>query len=311
MAGALVIGTAATAQPAPQPDMAAVFAAMNRIPDTPGSGPYPAVMEVDPALPDHVAYRPADMSRVGQGKLGLFVWGNGACADDGASSRLHLSEIASHGYLVIAPGKWRSGPNAKDGPAPSRAPVPGGGLSPPPTTAANLTEALDWALAEGRRPSSRFAGLIDEGAVAVGGYSCGGVQALEVAGDPRLRTVVVQNSGIFPAGQSIPGMRLEKSALEALHTPVIYVMGGSTDIAYANGTDDFARIGHVPAVLVNLPVGHTGTYFEPNGGKAARIVVDWLEWQLRGDAEAAKSFLGQDCKLCGDPEIEIEVKNLD
>src|SRR5690606_20504221 len=133
-AAVLLPATAALAQPtAPDSDMAAVFAAQNRIPDTPGSGPYPALMEVDPALPDHVVYRPADLSALGAGQLGLFVWGNGGCADDGASSRLHLSEIASHGYLVIAPGKWRNGPNAKEPPAPPRAPATGGGLPTPPT----------------------------------------------------------------------------------------------------------------------------------------------------------------------------------
>ena len=288
------------------------FEAQSKIPDTPGSGPYPALMDVDPALPDHVVYRPADLSRVGEDKLGVFVWGNGACADDGASARLHLSEIASHGYLVIAPGKWRNGPNAKEGPAPPRVPGPDGGMSAPPTTAADLTEALDWALAEDAREGSRYAGLIDEGAVAAGGFSCGGVQALTIAGDPRLKTVVVQNSGLFGEGAPrIPGMDVPKSALRALHTPVIYVQGGPTDIAYANGRDDFARIDHVPAVMVDLVgKGHGGTYFETNGGKAARIVVDWLEWQLRGDAEAAKSFLGEDCRLCTDPEVAIEARNL-
>lgn len=309
LAGALVplfLGTAAAAQQAPD------FAAQNRIPDTPGSGPYPALMEIDPALPDHVVYRPADLSRVDAGKLGVFVWGNGACADDGASARLHLAEIASHGYLVIAPGKWRNGPKAKDGPAPPRTPGPDGTLPPPPTTAADLTEALDWALAEAARPGSRYAGLIDERAVAAGGFSCGGVQALAIAGDPRLKTVVVQNSGIFADGAPrIAGMDLTKSALQALHTPVIYIQGGPTDIAYANGMDDFTRIDHVPAAMVNLVgKGHGGTYFEPNGGKAARIVVDWLQWQLRGDGEAARSFVGEDCGLCGDPEVEIERKNL-
>src|SRR5690606_41918827 len=106
----------ASAQQAPPPeqDMAAVFAAQNRIPDTPGSGPYPALMEVDPALPDHVVYRPADLSAMGAVKLGLFVWGDGRCDDDGASSRLHLSEIASRGQLVIPPGKWRNGPTAQE-----------------------------------------------------------------------------------------------------------------------------------------------------------------------------------------------------
>ena len=133
-----------------------------------------------------------------------------------------------------------------------------------------------------------------------------------VPGDPRLKALVVQNSGLFGEGAPrIPGMDVPKSALRALHTPVIYVQGGPTDIAYANGRDDFARIDHVPAVMVDLlGKGHGGTYFEPNGGKAARIVVDWLEWQLRGDAEAAKSFLGEDCRLCGEPEVAIETRNL-
>ncbi len=308
---AVLAGTAALAQPAPPAtDMAAVFAAQNRIPDTPGDGPYPATMEVDPALPDHVVYRPADLARIAPGQLGVFVWGNGACADDGASSRLHLSQIASYGYLVIAPGKWRNGPNAKDGPAPPRERGPDGSLPPPPTTAADLIEALDWALAEDARPGSRYAGLIDRGAVAVGGFSCGGVQALEIAGDPRWKTVVVQNSGIFNTGAGIPGMMVEKSALAALHTPVLYVLGGPTDIAYANGMDDFARIEHVPAVMANLPTGHGGTYFEPNGGKAAQIVLDWLQWQLRGEARAAQAFTGADCRWCRDPEVTLERKHL-
>jgi hypothetical protein len=308
---ALGLGSVAIAQQ-PQPDMAAVFAAQNKIPDTPGSGPYPALMEVDAALPDHVVYRPSDLSRVPAGKLGVFVWGNGACADDGASARLHLSEIASHGYLVIAPGKWRNGPNAKEPQLPPRQPAADGTMPPAPTSAADLTEALDWALAENRRSGSRYVGHIDANAVAAGGFSCGGVQALEIAGDPRIHTLVIQNSGILPDGAPrIGGMALAKSALSAIHTPVIYIQGGPTDIAYANGMDDFQRIDHVPAVMVNVNgVGHGGTYFEPNGGKAAQVAVAWLEWQLRGDAEAANSFLGDACGLCSDPAVEIERKNL-
>jgi hypothetical protein len=310
---ALALASAASAQEAqPQPDMAAVFAAQNKIPDTPGSGPFPALMELDAGLPNYVVYRPADFTKLGQRKLGVFVWGNGACADDGASARLHLSEIASHGYLVIAPGKWRNGPNAKEPPLPPRQPAADGTMPPAPTSAADLTEALGWALAENRRSGSRYEGRIDGAAVAAGGFSCGGVQALEIAGDPRVRTLVIQNSGILPDdAPRIGGMALAKSALRAIHTPVIYIQGGPTDIAYANGMDDFQRIGHVPAVMVNVNgVGHGGTYFEPNGGKAAQVAVAWLEWQLRGDPEAATSFLGDDCGLCADPAVEIERKNL-
>jgi hypothetical protein len=75
--------------------------------------------------------------------------------------------------------------------------------------------------------------------------------------------------------------------------------------------DDFARIDHVPVAVANIDTGHGGTYWEPNGGAAAEVVVDWLEWQLRGDAEASRSFVGEECGLCADPGWTFESKGLD
>jgi len=305
---ALVFAASAVAQPAPAGPPGSAEA--NAMPDTPGDGPYPALMEVDPALPAHVIYRPADLAPFKGGKLGVFAWGNGGCADDGASSRQHLAQIASYGYLVIAPGKWRSGPNAKVSAEPRRAAPAGERLPPPATTADDVREGLEFALAENVRSGSRYATLIDKQAVAVGGFSCGGLQAISLAGDPRISTVVVQNSGIFnDTSQSIGGMTVSKQALETFHAPVLYLLGGPTDIAFPNGRDDVNRIAHVPVAFVNLPYGHGGTYAQPMGGAAAGIVVDWLEWQLRHNSSAARTFLGANCRLCTNPEATIEMKN--
>jgi hypothetical protein len=297
---------------AAQSDFERQQAEWDKMPDTPGTGPYPAVMEIEPALGDYVIYRPADLSPLRPGKLGLFIWGNGACADDGASARQHLAQIASYGYLVIAPGKWRSGPNAKEPRAPARGPDADGKFPPSPTSADDLREALDWALAEDAREGSQYTGLVDQDAIAVGGFSCGGAQAIDVSGDARIDTVVVQNSGLFNTGGSAMGgsMALGKNALSRFHTPVLYLLGGPTDIAYPNGVDDFARIDHVPLVMINIPTGHGGTYNEPMGGKGAQIVIDWLQWQLRGDPKAAARFTGADCGLCSEADVEIERKNL-
>ncbi len=291
------------------------MARVNLLPDTEGDGPYPALIELDAALPDHVIYRPRDLSTFRPNGLGVFVWGNGACAADGTSSRFHLAQIASYGYLVIAPGKWRSGPNAQ-APVEARSGPPAAGqVRASPTRPAQLTEALDWALAENARADSPYHGLIDENALAAGGFSCGGAQALTVAGDPRLDTVVVQNSGLMPPNAPPPGgltgsgMELGKEGLLALHTPVIYLDGGETDIAFNNGLDDVNRIHHVPVAWVNTPTGHGGSYHEPMGGRNASIVVDWLEWQLRGDMAAARTFTGTNCRLCTDPEATIEWRN--
>jgi len=37
--------------------------------------------------------------------------------------------------------------------------------------------------------------------------------------------------------------------------------------------------------------------------------VSWLNWQLRGDAAAARRFVGDDCGLCRDPSWTLQRKN--
>jgi dienelactone hydrolase len=291
-------------------EMRAAMEAFNKMPDTVGSGKYPALKEEVASLPDHVIYRPADLSKLGREKLGVLAWGNGGCSADGAGGRLHLAEIASHGYLAIANGRILSGPGAPTAASDPPLPAPGGAIPPPATTAAGLTAAIDWALKENGRAGSPYFGRINPRWIAVSGWSCGGLQALQIAADPRVQAVVIHSSGIFNAGASpIPGMDLNKDSLAKLHTPVIYILGGPTDIAYANGEDDFKRIEHVPAMVANLDVGHGGTFMQPNGGLEASVAVSWLDWQLKGDTQAAKRFTGPDCGLCKDPRWRIERKN--
>ena len=89
----------------------------------------------------------------------------------------------------------------------------------------------------------------------------------------------------------------DKTKLREIHTPVIYILGGKEDIAYENGMDDFHKINHVPACAANYPVGHGGTYRQPHGGEFTVVALAWLDWQLKGDKQAAKMFKGKDCLL--------------
>ncbi|RYY26722.1 MAG: hypothetical protein EOP62_09450 [Sphingomonadales bacterium] len=281
------------------------------MPDTPGTGRYPAIKEIDATLGDHVVYRPRDLKALGARKLGVLVWGNGGCREDGASARFHLAEIASHGYLVVAPGKIMSGPGAAGTPQPR--PLDANGMKPAVvTTAEDVRAGITWALAENGRKGSPYYRRIDPNMVAVAGHSCGGLQALQVAGDPRIHAVIVHNSGVFADGSNpISGMTVDKSLLKTLHTPVLYVLGGPGDVAYPNGTDDVRKIDHVPVMLADLNVGHGGTFRQPNGGLVAQVAVRWLDWQLRHDKLAAKTFTGKDCGLCTDQKWTIEKKRID
>jgi len=306
-----VVPVAAQQPPgAPAPDPAAMAAMaeaqarFDAMPDTPGTGPFPAIKEVVRSLPGNTVYRPANLAAVAPGSLGVVGWGNGGCSPDGASARQHLAEIASHGYVVVAAGPILSGPGIA-----ARAP---GTEGPPRTTSAQVMAGIDWALAENARAGSPLYGLIDPEQVAVSGFSCGGVQAIDLASDPRISAVVLHNTGLFPAGPALlPEMQSDKAWLNELHTPVLYIEGGPTDIAYENGMDDYARINHVPVAMLNQDTGHGGNFMDANGGAAAQAAIGWLAWQLRGDAEAARMFTGPDCGMCTSDHWDYQTKNMD
>lgn len=303
----LSFAAALHAQPAAptQAELDALHAAM---PDTAGTGPFPAIKETDSGLPGQVVYRPANLDALGDTKLGIYAFGNGSCTDDAAHTRLHLLEVASHGYVVIVPGSIYTGPGAIARPAD----LPPAGPNAVLTRHEQLGEAITWALAENERADSPYFGRIDPAAVAVSGFSCGGLQALFNAGDPRVATVVMMNSGLFPEGPTtMAGMTADKSLLQTLHTPILYVLGGESDIAYTAGMDDFARIDHVPAAVANIDRGHGGTYWDENGGAAAQVVVQWLNWQLGGDDAARNHFVGSDCGLCRDAAWSLQTKGLE
>ena len=214
----------------------------------------------------------------------MLVWGNGACTNSPWEHFKFLNEIASQGFLVIATGYIPMEEKPYRGPQ---------------STSAQQIESIDWAIAQNADKESPYYGRIDVNAIAAAGMSCGGLQTLENSADPRIKTIMICNSGLFsnPAG-AVPGMPMpEKEKLQDIQVPIIYILGGETDIAYANGMDDFHRISKVPAFAANYPVGHGGTYREAHGGEFTVPAIAWLKWQLKGDKEAAKMFQGEACGL--------------
>ena len=259
----------------------------SRVIEDGGTGPYKAIMTEVKGLEAHTVIAPQDLSKFNaQHPLPILVWGNGACSNSPFEHVKFLSEIASYGYLVLATGyipmtdEWYRGPMSKS---------------------EQQIESIDWAYAQNNDANSPYYQKIDLKNLCVAGMSCGGLQSLFNCADPRISAVMICNSGLFNeqnANQAVGGMPMPpKEKLKELHTPIIYILGGEPDIAYRNGMDDFHRISHVPAIAANLPVGHGGTYSQPHGGEFAIVAKAWLDWQLKGDQQAARMFLGEDCGL--------------
>ena len=274
-----------------------------------GTGPYKAILASDSTLATHSILRPKDLNAFGsKNKLPIIAWGNGACANSPREHLNFLSEIASQGFLVIAIGPAQQAGQAGRG----GGMIGGGMMGGSRTTASQLTNAIDWAIAQDRNKSSQYYKKIDTAKIAVSGMSCGGLQALEVATDPRVTTLIVCNSGIIgTGGRGMPGMPgLTKDHLEKLHSPVLYILGGPKDIAYNNGMDDVNRINHVPVFAANFDVGHGGTYSRPHGGEFAKVAAAWLKWILKDDKEAAMLFTGNPCELAEDSNWKTVKKNI-
>ena len=318
----------------------------SRIVEEGGTGPYKAIMMEEATLTTHTIFRPQDLSKFGKKNLlPIIVWGNGGCANSPSGHINFLNEVASQGFLIVAigpsnyqqqeaprPGQTgdvpRMGggmPGGMGGQRPQGAPqggmgggmprmggmgggMPqmGGGMSMGDPE--GLKQALEWAIAQNADKNSPYYGKLDIDNIAAAGMSCGGLQALHMSDDARIKTILVMNSGYFGTDESEDKASLAKLKQKS----IIWILGGSTDIAWENGNDDFKRMaGTMPACLVSLDgIGHGGTYMQPNGGDYAKVAGAWLKWWLKGDKEASTMFTGSEPGVSKMAGWMIERKNI-
>ena len=268
-----------------------------------GSGPHKAIAAREKTLTDFVVYHPVNMDAAmvterpaffGQGggkreKLPVLVWCNGGCMDTSIGYENMLSDLASYGYVVVAIGEMQMmAQHEKDQHTPS----------------SMVKKALDWIVQQSQDPASPYFNRIDTDKIAAAGHSCGGAQVLANAADTRLKTYLILNAGM---GKMTMADASSKS-LKRLHAPILYLVGGTSDVAWQNARMDYKAIRHVPVVLAdNTQSGHCGTYEQPCGGDNARMVRAWLDWQLKGKQEHEALFIGGDLKDY--PNWTIEHKN--
>jgi hypothetical protein len=339
LAAALVFGTGLVFAQNPAPATTARIQPVTaNLRGAPPTGPHAVVIEHDQALATHTIYRPATL---GPSKHPVLVWGEGGCAKDGLQFPEFLNEIASHGVVVIADGPpvartapgggaapgARAGGGAAPGPRAGGAAPPAAGAAPAGAAQAggagargqgrggagrgNMTDgsaliaAIDWLAKEGADSSSRFYQKVETNRVAAMGMSCGGLMSYGASADPRIATVGIWNSGLIQPDEKIFG---------GLHSSVIIVTGGETDIAYANGKRDFETMpAKIPVFYGVYPsVGHGGTYNEDNGGAFGVAAVAWLKWQLMNDTSAKGRgyFVGPGCGVCGDAKWQVASRAL-
>lgn len=246
------------------------------------------------ALPGYSIFYPANLQEMvaKHGQLPVYIHGNGACSHKWGHYQPLFAELIRNGYIVIAVGTI-------DG-KPAMGSVDYSTIDKKD----NLLDAVDYICKQASSPGSEFYQMVDRFRIAVGGHSCGGAQAIAASFDPRITTTVVLNAGMG----NIEMANASAKSLKEFHKPVIYLIGGPEDIAYENAAIDVETISHVPVVSVNFPVGHEGTYRQSQGGVLGRIMLMWLDWQLKGKKEASKFFLNTGWRKKHYPNCEYESK---
>lgn len=241
-----------------------------------GTGPG-RVVRLQPAnLATHTLYWPANWTK---GTLPIVAWANdhaGSCSNSSLPYAAFLSEIASHGYFVVAVGN-----DDIDYPQPEGLAVLSDGR-PLRTQASALTKAVDWAVAENGRAGSAYRGKLDVAKIAYMGHGCGAGLALAAAADLRTTTAVLLNSWarLRSHPRKPPVAQFEGEADDAA-----VIEAGTANIVHALTAE-------WPVLRAALEgVGHGGAYARPDR-RWSQAVVAWLDWQLKGSVKAERALRG-------------------
>jgi hypothetical protein len=260
-----------------------------------GSGTHGVTVETNPdeGIKEGTIFRPSDL---GAGKkYPIVVWGQGACSKNGLDASASMAEIASYGYFVVADGTPNgSGTRTMNGDDLEEMGRP-------------ALAYITWAIAENRKPCSKYYQSLDTSKIDANGFSCGGLFAQGTAKDPRMTTWGVSSSGSFAANQPL---------WNSVHTPVLFIEGNQDATgAYANGLRDYngiAPLGKPVMFFSNKTMGHGGDLFSANGGNFTKIHLAWINWWLKGDTGATGkgALVGPGCTYCTNSNWEVKSANL-
>ena len=103
-----------------------------------------------------------------------------------------------------------------------------------------------------------------------------GVQAIEASVDPRIKTTIVANGGLLRVPTTMTGgaKPVAKESPNLLRAPLLYMSGDDSDIAFANGDDDFERINHIAVFRAyQKGIGRRGSYHDADGCAFGKVAL--------------------------------------
>jgi hypothetical protein len=212
----------------------------------------------------YTIFRPACF-RSGE-KYPVITWANGTCGEIAGYAPL-LSTLASYGFIIVASNStW---------------------TATAPTNMVQL-RALDYAKSINEDSKSIFYQRLDMDKVGAMGHSQGAKATSNADSDPRIKALIFWNAG------------------DSNEKPYLNVSGerdvfASTPDSMASGVNAATQPGawvyyHQVLQTGGRSTGHLVLMEQP--ARVMDMTLAWWQWQLNGDTEAKKMFVGDDCTLC-------------
>ncbi len=212
----------------------------------------------------YTIFRPACM-REGE-KYPVITWANGTCGLTHGYAVL-LGTIASYGFVIVASNStW---------------------TATAPTDGVQL-RALDYAKALNEDSSSVLYGKLDLDKIGAMGHSQGAAATATAAKDARVKSVIFWNTGT-----SSDKPFLDVSGDRDVGSPSVSSLKTTTNNATKPGAWVYF---HQVLQTGGIATGHLVLMEQPD--RVWQMAVAWWQWQLNGDPQAKKMFVGDDCGLC-------------
>ncbi|OAB38926.1 alpha/beta hydrolase [Paenibacillus glacialis] len=203
----------------------------------------------------------------------LIAWGNGTGALPEQYDELFL-HLASWGFVVIDTYSTTTG------------------------TGKEILDAIEYMLAENDAPTSLFYQKVQSDQIAAAGHSQGSTGVIN-AHTNFDRGVVIKTV----VSIALPDLKWcdpeDVYDTSALKVP-FFVMGGTRDFIVSPASSNKLAVSHANLdiqVMMALAKGAGHTAIEQDGGKHRGYLTAWMRYQLMGDSQAMRAFVGDDAEI--------------
>ena len=172
-----------------------------------------------------------------------------------------------------------------------------GNEDPSTCSGSSADTTLAWLLNENENPDSHFYQKVDTEHIGISGHSQGGVGVFNAINEQPHSSLYTCAVSLSPPQQDLAEVLKIPYDPTKTQIPTMVLAGVEKDIITPEGAQKlYDAMDDHKVLALHTDVDHGKMLYSADG-----YVTAWFMWQLKGDAEAAKVFVGEDAELLRNP----------